>query len=631
MGGREIYEAFAILLRFAVAGNMFEGLTPTRLLWVSADAAPGGDGSQGAPFQTIQAALNIAGAGDAVMVRAGEYRENAKIEYSHGGGAPDAPLWIISADGPQAAHIIAPSSTTAAFTGSGAENVVVSGFHVTGGKNGIQFSQNGSDFKDMPKNIVIQDNLVDGAVADAIKVDHADNVSIIGNVLRTRDGEGVDFVAVSNSVISKNEVSGAGGAAGVMVKGGSTNVLVDSNWIHDIRADGITVGGWTSSQFFIPGMDTYEASHVEVSNNIIENVGKRPVNVLGGIYSSIHNNHLEATANYYTVIGIGSGNPDATTPMYSHDISITDNIFTRATQLVSAATGNNVNISVSGSTTAQWNESLGAQTATYEADLAWSPAAASAPAEASLAPAFSDELVAFSKVLFELAESGTYTSKFVGTQGRNTLTGTAGADWLDGRGDRDTLKGGAGDDTYVVDISADKVIEAVGGGIDTVRTGKSGAYYLANNVENLTLTGKSGQYGVGNALDNLIRSNDFGSRIDGGAGDDILVAGRGGDLLRGGSGADVFRFATVPSRAAHVTDFALSEDMIDLRPLFKNAGYVGADPVADHHLAIHSDGAGGAAIYFDADGAGAGAASVVVVIEHVDPVDLHMGSDWFFA
>lgn len=607
---------------------MFEGLSPTRLLWVSADAAPGGDGSEGAPFQTIQAAIDIAGAGDAVMVRAGEYRENVKIKYANGGGAPDAPLWIVSADGPQAAHIIAPSSTTAAFTGSGAENVVLSGFHITGGKNGIQFSQNGGDFQDMPKNIVIQDNLVDGAVQDAIKVDHAENVSIVGNVLRARDGEGVDFVAVSNSVISKNEVSGAGGAAGVMVKGGSTNVLVDSNWIHDVRADGVTIGGWTDPQFFMPGMDTYEASGVEVSNNVIENVGKRPVNVLAGIYSSIHDNHLEATPNYYTVIAIGSGNPNATTAMYSHDISITDNVFTRATQLVSVAAGNNVNISVSGSTTGQWSESLGPQTSAYEADLAWAPAG---PADASFALAFSDEAVVPSKALFELAESGTHVSKFLGTQGRNTLTGTSGADWLDGRGDRDTMKGGAGDDTYVVDLSADKVIETAGGGIDTVRTAKTGAYRLADNVENLTLTGKIAQYGVGNALDNLIRSNDSGSRIEAGAGDDILVAGRGGDQLQGGSGADVFRFATVPSQAAHVTDFALSEDMIDLRPLFQSAGYAGADPVADQRLAIRSDGAGGAAIHFDADGAGAGAASVVAVIEHVDPLDLHMGSDWFFA
>jgi Ca2+-binding RTX toxin-like protein len=373
-------------------------------------------------------------------------------------------------------------------------------------------------------------------------------------------------------------------------------------------------------------MNTYEASGVEVSNNIVENVGKRPVNVLGGIYSSIHDNHLEATANYYAVIGIGSGNPDATTPMYSHDISIANNVFTRATQLVSVAAGNNVNISVSGSTTGQWNESLGSQTATYEADLAWAPAA---PVEASLA--FSDTLVAPSKALFELVESGAYTSKFVGTQARNTLTGTAGADWLDGRGNRDTMKGGAGDDTYVVDVSADKVIESAGGGIDTVQTGKTGAYHLADNVENLTLTGKIAQYAVGNELDNLIQSNNFGSRIEAGAGDDILVAGRGGDQLQGGSGADVFRFGTVPRQAAHVTDFALSDDMIDLRPLFKSAGYVGADPVADHHLAIQSDGAGGAVIYFDADGAGAGVAWAVAVIEHVDPLDLHMGSDWFFA
>lgn len=613
---------------------MFEGIAPTRLLWVSASAAPGGDGSQERPFQTIQAAVNIAGAGDAVMVRAGEYHENVKIKQVGGGGTPDAPLWIVSADGPQAAHIIAATSTTAAFTGSGAENVVLSGFHITGGKNGIQFSQNGGAFTDMPKNIVIANNVVDGVSEDAIKIDHADRVSIIDNVVKAGSGEGIDFVAVNNSTISRNEVAGSGGAAGIMVKGGSTNVLVDSNWVHDVRADGISVGGWTDAKFFIPGWDTYEAAKVEVSNNVVEDVGKRPVNVLGAIDSSIHDNRLEATDGYYAVIGVSSGNPDAATVMHSQDITIANNVFTRGTQLVSATAGDKDGLVVTGSVTGSWSASAGAALTSGEAELSWL-SAAPVPSTVKVAPVSAAPaaiVAAPTKALFSLAESASYTRSFIGTRdGRDNLVGTAGADFLDGKNNQDTMKGGAGDDTYVVDVSADKVIEASKGGIDTVITAKTGAYLLADNVENLILNGKVVQHGVGNGLDNLIKSNAYGSHLEGGAGNDILVAGGGGDLLQGDAGADIFRFDGLPGKAAHIVDFSQSDDMIDLRGLFHQAGYVGVDPVADQHLAIRSDGAGGAAIWFDADGAGGQAAVQVAIVDHVSPLDLHVNLDWFFV
>jgi len=52
-------------------------------LYVNASAAPGGDGSQARPFNTIQAAADIAVAGDEVLVMPGVYREN--VSPKHGG------------------------------------------------------------------------------------------------------------------------------------------------------------------------------------------------------------------------------------------------------------------------------------------------------------------------------------------------------------------------------------------------------------------------------------------------------------------------------------------------------------------------------------------------------------------
>jgi hypothetical protein len=56
--------------------------TPSRILYVDDDAAPGGDGSVIAPFQTIQAGVNLATPGTQVLVADGVYREEVNFPTS---------------------------------------------------------------------------------------------------------------------------------------------------------------------------------------------------------------------------------------------------------------------------------------------------------------------------------------------------------------------------------------------------------------------------------------------------------------------------------------------------------------------------------------------------------------------
>jgi Ca2+-binding RTX toxin-like protein len=91
--------------------------------------------------------------------------------------------------------------------------------------------------------------------------------------------------------------------------------------------------------------------------------------------------------------------------------------------------------------------------------------------------------------------------------------------------------GNALDNTYTITNASNSVVEAADGGTDTVVSSVS--YTLGANVENLTLTG-SYLTGKGNELNNVITSVSgeyWGSNdvLDGGAGADTLVGGSGND------------------------------------------------------------------------------------------------------
>jgi len=123
------------------------------------------------------------------------------------------------------------------------------------------------------------------------------------------------------------------------------------------------------------------------------------------------------------------------------------------------------------------------------------------------------------------------------------VTGTDGNDQIagvEGKADVGGLAGGKGDDTYIVDNPADKVMENANEGTDTVLS-YSPTYTLPANVENLTLAGTKAAEGIGNDGANTLIANDAGNTLKGMGGDDLLVGGKGADHLDGGTGADVMK------------------------------------------------------------------------------------------
>ena len=137
----------------------------------------------------------------------------------------------------------------------------------------------------------------------------------------------------------------------------------------------------------------------------------------------------------------------------------------------------------------------------------------------------------------ELALTGENAIDGGGNQGANVLVGNMASNVLDGGLLADTMLGGAGDDTYVVDDTADWVGEYANEGVDTVRSVVS--YALGVNLENLVLTGSGAIDGTDNALDNVLIGNGAANRLSAGLGNDTLFGGAGADTLTTTAGANV--------------------------------------------------------------------------------------------
>ncbi|WP_423212539.1 Calx-beta domain-containing protein [Paracoccus yeei] len=129
--------------------------------------------------------------------------------------------------------------------------------------------------------------------------------------------------------------------------------------------------------------------------------------------------------------------------------------------------------------------------------------------------------------------------RLIGLAGNDILSGGTGNDTLIGGAGADRLLGGAGNDTFHVD-ALDVVIEAAGGGIDTVIAGRN--YVLGAHLENLTLIGTGGFSATGNALANTLQGNAGANRMAGGIGNDRYVVGAGDTVVeQANQGIDTVR------------------------------------------------------------------------------------------
>jgi Ca2+-binding RTX toxin-like protein len=214
--------------------------------------------------------------------------------------------------------------------------------------------------------------------------------------------------------------------------------------------------------------------------------------------------------------------------------------------------------------------------------------------------------------LFASDPTGTDAISLIGNEQANMITGNAGANFINGGGGADAMNGLGGDDVYVVDAPGDLVLEAADEGSDIIYALGDHALVAGSHVERLS----SIDWTTTNAID--LTGNELANLIEGNAGANVLDGRGGNDVLVGFGGADTFAFTTAPGagNADLIADFSVADDTISLDDavfaglalgaLNANAFVTGSAAADADDRIIYNSTTG--ALFFDADGSGAGTA-----------------------
>jgi|GEM_PF-1733159 len=172
-----------------------------------------------------------------------------------------------------------------------------------------------------------------------------------------------------------------------------------------------------------------------------------------------------------------------------------------------------------------------------------------------------------------------YEDNIIGDTTDNNLFGGLGNDTLDGGDGNDSLDGFASNDILIGGIGNDTLDG--GAGNDTLNGGAG----------NDSIFGRNGHDIINAGDDNdTVRGGTGNDSIDGGDGDDLIEGGIGNNNLTGGSGLDRFLFVQEANASDLITDFSLTDDVIDVT----DASFASFDTIDD--LNILSDGGGNALV-----------------------------------
>ena len=244
-----------------------DGKSPTGTLYVQAGAAPGGDGSQAKPFDTLDAGLKAATPGTNVRVTG----DLPAPTYTVGlGGTPEAPIWITGEAGAKVGPL----------TLEMGHDLVIRDLELSGSPEGhvLHFF-----FADR---LLLQRLKIHDAGMGCIKGSQATEVHVEDSELwaagKFSAHPVLDYVGVNGGHIVRSDFHDGPGVI-IMLKGGTSDLLFAWNKVHAQTApgDALTLGQSTGPQFFQPIDAAFEGLRIVAYANLLYDLVGPPVAFTG--------------------------------------------------------------------------------------------------------------------------------------------------------------------------------------------------------------------------------------------------------------------------------------------------------------------------------------------------------------
>jgi len=240
-----------------------DGKTPNATLYVSAGAAPFGDGSQAKPFDTLLAALSAAKPGTEVHVSgdlpAQTYTTNIK-------GTTDAPIWIKGE----------PGAKIGPLTLESASSVVVQDLELANSPDGHVLHFFFADHL-LFRRLVIHDagmGCIKGSQATDVFVEDSDLYA----AGKTTGHPTIDYVGVNGGHIVRSKFHDGPGVM-IMLKGGTSDMLFAWNEVYaqtDV-GNALSLGQSTGPQYFQPLDAAFEGLRIVAFANLLHDLVGPPV------------------------------------------------------------------------------------------------------------------------------------------------------------------------------------------------------------------------------------------------------------------------------------------------------------------------------------------------------------------
>jgi hypothetical protein len=143
------------------------------------------------------------------------------------------------------------------------------------------------------RHIVLEHSRFDGseALLDTVKFNQSTWIYLRGDVIHGASENPLQFVAVQHGAVTGSDIYG-GGDWCAYFKGGSADLVIEADRVHDCVTGGLLAGQGTGLQFMVAPFDHYEADGVVMAENWIWRIDGAGLGVNGGADVALLDNRL---------------------------------------------------------------------------------------------------------------------------------------------------------------------------------------------------------------------------------------------------------------------------------------------------------------------------------------------------